>query len=178
MLCRSSPWDCLWLLLLAITRLRRKVGLGRFSFSSKLRKFRFGIFGTNFEDGQLWPVRLFRSAITNCPFPFDKTVVPSTALLNPAYKNSNQTRSGLEGGSLRKKIEPFHWARWTSEIKNRNFYWMEERPKFLPKMVSGEIRRKTDPVSEQLHKSQNGLYRGLLCLFLALSLFFISSVRP
>ena len=48
---------------------------------------------------------------------------------------------------------------------------MEERPKFLPKMVSGEIRHKTDPVSEQLHKSQNGLYRGLLCLFLTLSLF-------
>ena len=47
---------------------------------------------------------------------------------------------------------------------------MEERPKFLPKMVSGEIRRKTDPVSEQLHKSQNGLYRGSLCLFLGLSL--------
>ena len=40
-------------LLLAITRLRRKLGLWHFSFSPKLHKFRFGIFGTNFEDGQL-----------------------------------------------------------------------------------------------------------------------------
>ena len=30
-----------------------------------------------------------------CPFPFDKIVVPTTALLYPAYKNKNQTRSGL-----------------------------------------------------------------------------------
>ena len=29
------------------------------------------------------------------PFPFDKIVVPSTALLYPAYKNNNQTRGGL-----------------------------------------------------------------------------------
>ena len=29
------------------------------------------------------------------PFPFDKVVVPSTALLYPAYKDNNQMRSGL-----------------------------------------------------------------------------------
>ena len=29
------------------------------------------------------------------PFPFDKIVVPSTALLYPAYKNNNQTHGGL-----------------------------------------------------------------------------------
>ena len=30
-----------------------------------------------------------------CPVPFDKIVVPSTALSYPAYKNNNQTRDGL-----------------------------------------------------------------------------------
>ena len=29
------------------------------------------------------------------PFPFDKIVVPSTALLYPAYKNNNQMHGGL-----------------------------------------------------------------------------------
>ena len=36
-----------------------------------------------------------RSVGPKCPFPFDKIVVPSTALLHSAYKNNNQTRSGL-----------------------------------------------------------------------------------
>ena len=60
--------------------------------------FRFGptgIFGTSFEGGPLWPVWSFRSVGPKCPFPFDKIVVPSTALLYPAYKNNNQTRGGL-----------------------------------------------------------------------------------
>ena len=30
-----------------------------------------------------------------CPFPFDKIVVSSTALLLLAYKNNNQTRGGF-----------------------------------------------------------------------------------
>ena len=30
-----------------------------------------------------------------CPFQLDKFVVPSTALLYPAYKNNNQARGGL-----------------------------------------------------------------------------------
>ena len=30
-----------------------------------------------------------------CPFTFDKIVVPSTALLYPAYENNNQTRDSL-----------------------------------------------------------------------------------
>ena len=30
-----------------------------------------------------------------CPFPFDKIVVPNTAVLYPAHKNNNQTRGGL-----------------------------------------------------------------------------------
>ena len=30
-----------------------------------------------------------------CPFSFDKSVVLSTTLLYPAYKNNNQTRGGL-----------------------------------------------------------------------------------
>ena len=46
--------------------------------------FRFGstgIFGSSFEGGPLWPVWSFRSVGPKCPFPFDKIVVPSTALL-------------------------------------------------------------------------------------------------
>ena len=31
-----------------------------------------------------------------CPLSFDKIVVPSTALLYPAYRNNNQTRGGLD----------------------------------------------------------------------------------
>ena len=60
--------------------------------------FRFGptgIFGTSFESGPLWPVRLSRSVGPKCPFPFDKFIVPSTALSYRAYKNNNQTRGGL-----------------------------------------------------------------------------------
>ena len=30
-----------------------------------------------------------------CPFPFDKIVVPSTALIYPASKNNNHTHGGL-----------------------------------------------------------------------------------
>ena len=136
-LCRSALWDCLRLLLLAITRLRRKVGLGRFSFSPKLRKFRFGIFGTNFEDGQFWPVRSFRSVITNCPFPIWKNCCPqspcSTALLHPAYKNSNQTRSGLGRGVFAKKIEPFHWHVEFPKFKSGIFVEWRSALNFSPK---------------------------------------------
>ena len=53
-----------------------------------------GIFGISFEGGQLWPVWLFRSVGPKCSFPFDNIVVPSTALLYPAYKNNNETRGG------------------------------------------------------------------------------------
>ena len=31
-----------------------------------------------------------------CFFPFEKIVVPSKAALYPAYKNNNQTRSGMD----------------------------------------------------------------------------------
>ena len=59
-------------------------------FNKWNRPFRFGptgIFGTSFGDGPLWLVWSFRSVGQKCPFPFDKIVVPSTALLYPAYKN-------------------------------------------------------------------------------------------
>ena len=69
----------------------------RFPFCPKFRKFwleikwnkpfRFGptgIFGTTFEGR--WDQK---------SLPFDKIVVPSTALLHPAYKNNNQTGGGL-----------------------------------------------------------------------------------
>ena len=45
----------------------------------------------NIRGCPLWPVWSFRSVRPKCPFPFDKIVVPSTALL----KNNNQTRGGL-----------------------------------------------------------------------------------
>jgi len=54
-----------------------------------------GIFGTSFEGGPLWSVWSFRSVGLKCSFPFDKIVVPSTALLYPACKNNNQARDGL-----------------------------------------------------------------------------------
>ena len=67
------------------------------ALSPKFRKFRLeikwnrifrfgptGIFGTTLQGGPLWPVRLPRSVGPKCPFPFDKIVVPSTALLYPA----------------------------------------------------------------------------------------------
>ena len=53
------------------------------------------MFGTTFEGGLLWPVWSLRSVGPKFPFLFDKIVVPSTALLNPAYKNNNQTLGGL-----------------------------------------------------------------------------------
>ena len=40
-----------------------------------------------------WSGHFGRSVGPKCPFAFDKTVVPSTALLYPAYKNNNQTQS-------------------------------------------------------------------------------------
>ena len=54
-----------------------------------------GIFETSFKGGPLWLVWSFWSVGPKYPFPFDKIVVPSTALLNPTYKDNNQTRSGL-----------------------------------------------------------------------------------
>ena len=83
---------------------------GRLPFNPKFRTFRLvhqmertisiwwfgptGIFGTSFEGGPLWLVRLSRSVGRKCPFPFDKNVVPSTSFLCPSYKNY-QTRGGL-----------------------------------------------------------------------------------
>ena len=76
----------------------RSSHVGRFPFCSNFRKFRFKIkwnesfrFGTAVEGGPLKPVRSFRSV----GLPFDKLVVPSTALLHPAYKKNSQTRGGL-----------------------------------------------------------------------------------
>ena len=54
-----------------------------------------GLFGTSFEGGPLWPVWSFQSVGPKCPFPFDKIVISSTALLYPAHKNNNQTWGGL-----------------------------------------------------------------------------------
>ena len=40
-----------------------------------------------------WSGYFGQSVRPKCPFPFDKIVVPSTALLYPAYKKNNQTQS-------------------------------------------------------------------------------------
>ena len=55
----------------------------------------FGLVRPEFSGPALKVVHFDRSVGPNCPFPFDKTVVPSIALLYPAYKNNNQTRGGL-----------------------------------------------------------------------------------
>ena len=55
-----------------------------------------------------------------CPFPFDKSVVPSIALLYPACKNNNETKRWLGSGLCNQNVL-FHWARGISEISNRNF---------------------------------------------------------
>ena len=65
--------------------------------------FRFGptgIFGTSFEGGPLWPVWVFRSVGLKSPFSFDKIVVPSTALLYPAYKRTITTGAVAWVGSM------------------------------------------------------------------------------
>ena len=107
----------------------------------KFRKFRLdikwngsfwfgptGIFGTTFESGPLWPVLSFRSVGPKCPFPFDKIVVPSTALLHPAYKNINQTLGGLgpvcATGMYHSVDSLGMWNIQTFET-NWHFCWME-----------------------------------------------------
>ena len=89
--------------------------LGRFPFNPKFRKLRLvhtsGHFGRSDHNGPTLGTRgSFSRAIgtfvswvhetplaprVKWPFPFNKIVVPSTALLYPAYKNNNQTRGGL-----------------------------------------------------------------------------------
>ena len=66
-------------------------GMDHFGFDSIV------IFETTFEGGPLDRSAHFRnqSVWQKCQLPFDKTVVLSAALLNPAYKNNNQTRGGL-----------------------------------------------------------------------------------
>ena len=75
-----------------------KCSLGRFPFNPKFRKVKLvhqmeqtiSVWSDRNIRDQLW-----RSVGPKCPFPFDKIVVPSTALLYPACKNNNQTRGGL-----------------------------------------------------------------------------------
>ena len=82
-------------------------GFGHFTFNPKFHKFwlaqctsfQFGltwIFGTSSEGGPLWPVWSFWLVRQKCLLPFDKIVVPSTALLYSAYRKNNQTCSGLD----------------------------------------------------------------------------------
>ena len=52
-------------------------------------------FDRNIMGPPLKPVCSFRLVGPKCPLPFDKSVIPSSALLHPAYTNNNQTRGGL-----------------------------------------------------------------------------------
>ena len=52
-------------------------------------------FDRNIMGPPLKPVCSFRLVGPKCPLPFDKIVIPSSALLYPAYTNNNQTRGGL-----------------------------------------------------------------------------------
>ena len=56
-----------------------------------------------------------------------KIVVPNIPLLNPAYKNNNQTRGGLRSGLFNGNV-PFHWARGTSENFKPEFLLNGKRP--------------------------------------------------
>ena len=65
--------------------------ISEISVRNQMERFRFGptgIFGTTFAPLQVvhLPVGSFWSVGPECPFPFDKIVVPSTALFHPAYK--------------------------------------------------------------------------------------------
>ena len=64
------------------------------SIQPKVPEISVGTSNATDHFGLARPVWSFRS-VGKCPFPFDKIVVPSTALLYPAYKNNNQTRGGL-----------------------------------------------------------------------------------
>ena len=77
---------------------------------------------TSFKGGPLWPVWSFCSVGPKCPSPFDKIVVPSTALLYPTYKSNNMLWPEL---GLCNQNVPFHWAFGINEISNWNFCWME-----------------------------------------------------
>ena len=58
----------------------------------------FGLFRPEYSGPAFKMVPFDRSGHfgrSKCTFPFDQIVVPSTALLYPAYKNNNQTRGGL-----------------------------------------------------------------------------------
>ena len=96
------------------------------SIQSKFRKFRLetkwngpfwlgptGIFGATFDGHHFDRSADFDREGGGWPFPFDKIIVSSTALLHPAFKNNNQMCGclGRVGG--------------ISEISNKNFYWME-----------------------------------------------------
>ena len=68
---------------------------GNFKCNGPCRFGPTGKFGTSFEGGSLWPVRLSLSVEPKCPSPFVKIVVPITAVLYPAFKNNNQSRGCL-----------------------------------------------------------------------------------
>ena len=79
-------------------KLSQNLQCGGFPFNPNFRTFRFGstgILGTSFEGEPLSPFWSFRSVGPKCPFPFDKIVVPCTALWHPVDKNNNQTLGGL-----------------------------------------------------------------------------------
>ena len=104
------------------------------------RPFRFGptrIFETRFEGSPLWPVRSFLSVGPKCPFPLDKIVFPSTALLYPAYKNNNQTRAGLIGSLQPECTVPL--GTWNFRNFKPEFLLNGKRPWFQFKTEAGSV---------------------------------------
>ena len=77
------------------------------------------MFRTSFEGGPLWPVLSFRSVGPKCQFPLDKIVVPSTALLYPAYRTITKRAVAWVGFVQPECTVPLGTCYF------RNFCWME-----------------------------------------------------
>ena len=65
------------------------------SFGTSNGTDHFGLVRPEYSGPSCGPLLVVWSVGPKCPFPFDKSVVPSTALLHPACKNNNQTHGGL-----------------------------------------------------------------------------------
>ena len=74
------------------------------------------------------------------PFPFDKIVVPSTALLYPAYKNNNQTHGGLGHVCVTGMYCSIGHVKFP-KFQTRFFVELWKAPKFpIPMSVQDQLR--------------------------------------
>ena len=94
------------------------------------------------------------------PFPFDKIVVPSAALLYPAYKNNNQTRGGLgrvcAAGMYRSighvtfpKFQTGIFVEWKAPLVT------VERCPDLAACLARIVARRPLKLNQELHKARN-----------------------